>query len=285
MVYLPILGGLALASGTIMEKIVLRKRKIDISLYQVAAFLAVILVMLPFIYFLWQVDYSSALETKNIFVFSLVVVFSVLANLSYFYSMKWEKVNNIEPANVLHPLFVILLAIIFSFFIDGGLYERNLNVIIPSFIAAGALIFSHVRKHHLTFNRHFMAAILGSFLFASELVISRMILDYYSPFTFYFIRCVLVFFVSLLIFKPDFSRISKKVRYEILLIGIFYVLYRTIVYYGYLNLGVIFTTLLIMIAPIFIYLFAWKFLHEKLEWKNIAASIVIVLCIFYTILS
>ena len=77
--------------------------------------------------------------------------------------MKWEKVTNLEPAKILEPLFVIILAIFFSFIIDAGLYERNLKVIIPALIAGVALIFSHIQKHHLKFNRYFIAAILGSF--------------------------------------------------------------------------------------------------------------------------
>ncbi len=279
MIYIPIIGALALASGTILEKVVLRKRKVSIKLYQTAGFLAIVLAMLPFIYFFWKMT-PQAFELRNIFIFSLVILFSIMANLFAFYSLKWEKVTNIEPARILEPLFIILLAILFSFFFTT-LYTRNYNVIIPALIAGLALIFSHIKKNHLKFNKYFIAAIIGSFFFALELVITRLILDYYSPISFYFLRCSAVFLISLILFRPKFSNLNKKVRFEILAIGVVWFIYRIIVYYGYLNYGVIFTTLIIMLGPIFIYIFAYKFLKEKINWKNIVAALVIIGCVVY----
>jgi drug/metabolite transporter (DMT)-like permease len=283
MFYIPVLGALALAIGTIIQKKILSKKKIGIQLYQSAEFFAIVLAMLPFVYFFWQAS-PEALEFKNIFIFGLIIIFSIVANLFTFYSMKWEKVTNLEPAKILEPLFIILLAIFFSFFINSGLYERNLKVILPALIAGGALIFSHIKKHHLTFNRYFISAILGSFFFALELVISRLILDFYSPITFYFIRCFSIFIISLIIFKPNFKKLDKKSIAHFFIIGIIWAIYRIVIYWGYTELGVIFTTLVIMLGPIFIYVFAWKFLKEKINWKNIIASIIIIACVIYAIL-
>jgi len=283
MIQFPIIGALALAGGTILEKIVLIKRKIDIKLYQTSSFLAIALVMLPLLYFFWGVD-SNALETRNILIFGLVVVFSIAANLFTFYSMKWEKVTVLEPAKILEPLFVIILAIIFSFFFEG-LYDRNVQVVIPALIASVALIFSHIRKHHLDFNRYFIAAIFGSFFFALELVVSRLVLDFYSPISFYFLRCLFIFIISLAIFRPKFNKLDKIVKKEILVVAILWVVYRLMIYYGYISLGVIFTTLMIMLGPVFVYIFAWKFLKEKIDWRNIVAAVIIVGSALYAILS
>ena len=283
MIYIPILGALALAVGTIIQKKLLIKKKIGIKFYQTAEFAAIVIAMLPFIYFFWQMD-SQALELKNIFIFGLVIIFSIAANLFLFYSMKWEKVTRLEPAKILEPLFVIILAIFFSFFIDSKLYERNLKVIIPALIAGAALIFSHIKKHHLTFNKYFIAAILGSFFFALELVISRLILDFYSPITFYFIRCISILLISIILFRPKFKSLDKKSILLFLSVGFIWVAYRIIIYWGYINLGIMFTTLVIMLGPIFIYLLAWKFLKEKLNWKNIVASIIIIACVLYAVL-
>jgi drug/metabolite transporter (DMT)-like permease len=40
-----------------------------------------------------------------------------------------------------------------------------------------------------------------------------------------------------------------------------------------------------MLAPIVVYLFACKFLKEKLNWKNVLSSAIIVACIVYSLLS
>ena len=87
MIYFPILGAIALATGTMLEKAVLIRKKVNIELYQTASFLAIIIVMVPLLYFFWRLD-QQALEPASIFVFSLVVIFSTIANLLVFYSMK-----------------------------------------------------------------------------------------------------------------------------------------------------------------------------------------------------
>ena len=282
--YFPILGAVALATGLVIQRTILKKRKINIKLFQSAEFLAITLALLPFIYFFWKLD-TQAFEIKNILIFSSIILFSIAANLFTYYSMKWENLSNLEPAKILEPLFIVLLAIVFSYIFGEALFERNLKVIIPALIAGTALIFSHIKKHHLCFNKYFIAAILGSFFFALELVITRLILDFYSPTTFYFLRCSTIFLISFLAFKPNFSKINKKTKLHILGLGFIWAIYRVVVYYGFLKLGVIFTTLMLMLGPIFVYLFAWKFLKEKINWRNITASIIIVGCVLYAILS
>lgn len=279
--YLPILGALTLAAGTIFERLVLRNRKIDIKLYQVASFFAIILSLIPFLYFFWRLD-AAALQIKNIIIFFSVVFFAVIANLLVFYSMKWEKVSNLEPARVLEPLFVILLALVFSLFAKG-LYDQNSRVVIPAIVAALALIFSHAQKHHLRFNKYFIAAILGSFFFALELVISRLVLDFYSPISFYFLRSSAIFLISLALFKPNFKKLNTKIKWEIFITGVIWMIYRVIIYYGFVKIGVIFTTLLIMLGPIFIYIFAHFFLKEKIGWRNFVAAIIIVASVIYAL--
>ena len=56
MIYIPIIGALAQASSTIIEKIVLRIKKVNPRLYQTSAFFGVILVMLPLLYFFWKFE-------------------------------------------------------------------------------------------------------------------------------------------------------------------------------------------------------------------------------------
>lgn len=280
--YIPILGAIALASGTILEKIVLKQKQMNIKLYQTAMFLAAVLLMAPFIYFFWKMD-IQAFELKNILIFCAVIITSIIANLFIFYSLKWEKISKLEPARILEPLFVILLAILFSFFAEE-LYERNLKVIVPALIAAGAIVFSHVEKRHLKFNKYFLAAVIGSFFFAFELIISKLILDFYSPITFYFLRCSAIFLISLSIFRPKLQSLGKKSIRLIFITGATWTIYRIVVYWGYTTLGIISTTLMIMLGPIFIYIFARIFLKEKIRWRNIVASIIIIACVLYAVL-
>jgi len=283
MVYIPILGALALAAGTVLERSILKGRKISIKLYQTISFFVIILVMLPFLYFFWKIDYSNALQLKNILLFAGIIASAIAANILIFYSEKWEKVTNLEPARILEPLFTILLALLLSFF-TIGIYDRNFNVIIPAIIASLALVFPHIKKHHLNFNRYFLSAIFGSFFFALELVLSKPLLSFYSPISFYFIRCAAIFMISLVAFMPSLKPLKdKKTSLMILVTGAIWVVYRIAIYFAYMRYGVTFTTLILMTGPILIYILANRFLKEKLNWENILSSLIIIACVIYAI--
>jgi drug/metabolite transporter (DMT)-like permease len=279
MIYFPIIAAIALAGGTVLEREILKGKGITIKQYQILGFLVIAIILLPLLYFFWKMD-AEALQLKNILIFAGVVLASLLANWFSFYSMKGEKVSNLEPAKMLEPLFTILLAVIFSMFI-GGVYDSNTKVLIPALIAGLALILSHVKREHLSFNKYFLAAIIGSLFFGLEIVISMLILHLYSPITFYFLRCSAIFLLSLVIFHPRLSKIEGKLKLKIVLIGVIWVIYRVVAYYGYLKIGIISTTLILMLGTTLTYFFAKIFLKEKINIRNIIASLIILACILY----
>ena len=110
MIYLPILGAIALAGATIFQRAILKKKNISVKQYFIFEFLSIVLVMLPFIFFFWNVS-PEAYLLKNILILSAVVILSIIANVFVFYSMKGEKVSRLEPAKMLEPLFVVIFAI------------------------------------------------------------------------------------------------------------------------------------------------------------------------------
>lgn len=284
MILFPILGALALATGTIKERMILMKKSIKTKQYQALSFLAITIIMVPFLFFFWKLD-PKAFLLKNLLILLGVVILSLAANWFTFTSMKWQKLSKLEPAKMTEPLFLILLALLFSYLISPSIYERNLNVVIPAIIAGLALIFSHVEKHNLKFGKYFTFAIIGSFFFASELVLSKLILEFYSPMTFYFARSALVLLGTLIIFRPKmFENLDKKTKFHIAITATIWIIYRIIIYYGYTSIGIIETTLMVMLGPVFIYLFAWKFLKEKPTWKNLVAASVIIACVLYAVL-
>ena len=74
-------------------------------------------------------------------------------------------------------------------------------------------------------------------------------------------------------------------RWKIFGLAFIWVAFRILMYYGYLELGVIHTTLILMLGPVLIYVFAWKFLKEKLEWRNVVAGAIILGSVLYAILA
>jgi drug/metabolite transporter (DMT)-like permease len=284
MIYIPFLGALALGVGTILEKITLKDKKLDIKLYQTAGFLAIVLAIIPFLLFSWKIT-PEAYSLKNLLILLGLVLVSIIANMLVFYSIKGEKVTALQPTRALEPILTILLSLIFGLFISGIYEGTSGKIIIPALIASLAVVFPHIRKEHLHLNKYLLASIGGSFFFALELVMSKLILNYYSPITFYFFRCLLIFFISWMIFRPDFKKLDKKSTGLILITGLVWVVYRVAIYFGYIKYGIIFTTLITLMAPILVYLLAHVFLREKPNWKNILSSLIIVSCVLYSVLT
>lgn len=274
--------------GTVIEKKILKNKEIDSKSYTLFEFIAIVLAAIPIFLLLntffpnifsWTIN-SQALSMKNLFIMFGIILFGTLANFLVFYAMKWQKLTSIEPIRLTQPLFVILLAFI--------LYssERSLpiHIIIAAIIASLALVLSHIRKHHLQFNKYAMAALLGSLFFAVDLVLSKFLLPYYSPLSLYIVRSIAILIICFIFVKPNYKRIKKSTYGWIFITGIIWVLYRGILYYSYTLKGIIFTTLLFLLTPIFIYLFSYFYLGEKPTWRNIIAAIIIVLCIAYVMI-
>lgn len=196
MIELPIIGSLLEATGTILEKKVLRNNGLDPRHYTTYEFLAIFLVMLPFAFLFWKIN-PLASSIKNILLFAFVIIVATFANLLIFYSLKREKVSEFEPIWLMQSVFVIILAFIFY------KSERNITLFWLAIVANVALISAHVRKHHLVFDKYILAALFGSFLFAVELVASKSLLPYYNPFAFYFIRCFFILLICYICFRPN----------------------------------------------------------------------------------
>jgi len=282
-ILLPILGAFLEAAGAVLDKRIIHRLKVNYKAYTIYIFAAIILASLPLLFFFWNLK-PEALLIKNLSIFFLIVIFSVFANLLTFYSITREDLSEVEPVRLTLPLFTVLLAFIFSFFFEIYKDERNYAIIFLGLIASIALIFAHIRKNRLYFNKYLIAALVGSFLYAFELTLSKSILFFYNPLTFYFLRSLWIFLIVWMFFYNKLTPLKIKTKLLILIVGVIAVMYRVILYYGYQTLGVVFTTTLFILAPVLIYIFAAVFLKEKITKRQIASSIVIVICVIVAIL-
>ncbi|MBS3079751.1 DMT family transporter [Candidatus Pacearchaeota archaeon] len=277
MFYIPIIGAILEASGMTIEKIMLKTKSLNYKNYTVFGFLAIVLVMLPFVFFFWRID-PEAYSLKSLIILLIVIASAIAANLLTYYALKRESLSVIEPIRLMQPLLTIILAVILY-----SSERTNPLIILLAIIASITLICSHIKKSHLVYDKYILAALGGSLFFAIELVISKSILPYYNSFTFYFIRCLIIFLVTLVIFKPE-DKFNKKIKLTMLLTGTIWIIYRIILYYGYESYGIVFTTILFILTPIFVYIFAALFLKEKLTLRQIISSIVILACVVAAII-
>ncbi len=278
MLYIPILGALLEATGMLIEKKVIKKKNMNYKNYTVYGFLVICAVMIPFLFFFWSVK-QEALQLQNILIFIAIIITALIANLLIFYSLKRESLCEFEPIRLTQPLFTILLAFFLSFFIPIYSNEKNPIIMVLAIVASITLIAAHIKKNHLAFDKYIIAAIVGSFLFSVELVLSKMILPFYSSWSFYFIRCLFILIIAWIIFHPSFKKIDRQTHYLTWIVSLIWVVYRVILYWGYESLGIIFTTILLILTPIFIFIFARIFLKEKINKRQLISAVIIILCV------
>jgi len=284
MFYLPIIGAFLEATGMIIEKKTLKKKNINYKNYTIFSFLAIVIVMIPFLFFFWKLE-PRAFELKNLLIFFVIAITALIANLLIFYSLKRETLCEFEPIVLMQPLFTILLAFILSFFISVYSNENNPIILILALIASITLIAAHIKKDHLVYNKYIIATFLGSFLFACELVLSKMILEYYSSWTFYFLRCVVILIIAWIIFRPSFKKIDKGTQFMVWGVSIVWIILRVILYWGYENLGIIYTTIVLsVLSPVLIFIFARIFLKEKITKRQIISAAIILLCVIVAVI-
>lgn len=281
-------GAISEAAGTIIEKKILRNKKVNFVSYDVFSFVAILILMIPIFfvlgYFLPEVFAfrvsSEAFQLNHLLILAGIVFAGVLANYFIFFAMKWEKMTIIEPIRLMQPLFIIFLA----FFFYSSERHTQPGIIIASIIAALALIFSHIKKHHVQFNKYSLAALFGSLFFALDMALSKAIIAYYSPITLYAFRCFFIFILTFAIFRPKkvFS-MGKGVWRNGMIAATIWIFYRFLLYTSYVTEGVILTTLLFILAPILICIFSAIFFKEKMSIRNIIATIIIIACVAYAI--
>lgn len=283
MFYIPILGAFLDAAGTIFYKKLANRHRVTYKDFMVYSFLSIVLISLPLLYFFWRID-PLAGRNVNMAILFLVVVFSIFANYFSFYAFKHRDLSKIQSIRLTLPLFTILLAFLLSFFFDAYSNERNYYVLLFAFVASLTLFFSNIKKEHFYFDKYSWAMLLGSFLFAVELTLSKPLVLYYHPITFYFIRSLFIFVIAFALFRDDLSRIRPVGKGLFLLSALFWVGYRGILYYAYGIFGVVFTTTVFILSPVMIYFASWMFLKEKVTKRQIISSVVIVACVVGAVL-
>ncbi|MEK6914713.1 MAG: DMT family transporter [Nanoarchaeota archaeon] len=283
MVYIPILGAFFEAAGILANKKLAVRKGIGYGEYLVYGFLAIVIVMLPFVYFTWYVD-DLAERNMNVAIFVLIISFSFFANYLNFFALKHKDLSKLESVRLTLPLFTILLTFLFSFFFSIYRNERNYYILFFAFVAILALFFANIKKEHFYFDKYSVAALFSSIFFAIELTISKSLLNFYDPISFYFIRCFLIFILSLMVFRNKLNKINNGSIFLFLISGVFWVGYRILLYYGYNIFGIVFTTTIFILSPVLVYVFSAIFLKEKISRRQVFSSVIIVFCILGALL-
>jgi len=228
----------------------------------------------------WFVQIDVPLATNPHFLWLLLIMAFLSANynLLYYFGLRYEKLSEIEPFLLFDPIITILIASLF--YAD----ERFWQLYAAAFIAGGFLAWSHIKKRHIKFGKPLLAILGFSILAGLEAVVIKQLLVAYSPTALYLVRAIIVALFLWILQKGKIVPITIKQIPYFLLIASSAVLIQSLVYYAYHNIGISLTELMLLLSPVLVYGLSSIILKERLGWKNLVTSAVVIMVIIWVIL-
>jgi drug/metabolite transporter (DMT)-like permease len=232
-----------------------------------------------FVPFFGKTDLSAFLDFKNLLVFTTMMFLALGWNLLYYKSIKEEKVQEFELFLMLNPLLVSLLATaVFP-------AERNIHIFVASIVASLALIFAHFKRRHISFSKNHLRVLFCVVLMSLEVIFNKLVLGFTSPVFLYFIRCFILFFMFLAIYKPKFSQVKSRGWFLLFINGLFAVGQMIFKFYGFQKIGIMTTNLIMTFSPVLVYISSVLIFKERLQKRLILAGTIILICIVYAIMA
>jgi hypothetical protein len=270
----PLISTVAQASGVILDKIILTKRRVAFHVFVPLLFLFIFLVTAAFYPFLGIIS-PDFFELKNIALFMIMIIVAIIWNYFYYKGIESEKIQQFELILMFQPLLTIFLA---SVFLRG---ENNIHVEIAAFLAAIFLIFAQTKKHHLNLADGAVLMIFAVVFMSIELILIDLVLNFCSPIALYAIRTGIIFLVFYFIYRPKIFQVAKTNHLLILANAILGATQMVAKFYGFETYGVVYTSLILILAPLLIYLSSVYFFHEKLHLRTAICALAIFACIVY----
>lgn len=225
--------------------------------------------------------------------FAVIAIASVY-NMLYYQGIEKEHVEKFEPILTFAPLAAILA---------GALVypdERNPVALPVAILASLAVAFPYLRSHSggggsvhprsvgSGWDKYQWRLIGYVGLAAIEAVLLKDLLTVYNPASLYAVRTglILVMLFSFYTFIRPIPLVVISVRHikEVVLLSIAPTVYFISMLYAIQALGIVLSTLLFLIYPLFVYTGAKLFLKEKLHWKNLVSGAIVLACVVFAVL-
>ncbi len=270
-----IIASIGYAAGIVVDKITLSKYKVPVMRFIPLLFVWLAIITAIFLPKYGGFDYSHISDYKYILLFVLMIVLALTWNIYYYRGIQKEEIHEFELIMLLSPLVTVLLA---GIFLPA---ERSLTTFIAALVASVALIATRFRHHHVKIGKVAWMTIGAMILMSGESIVIRQLLDVFSPVTLYFTRTAVLALAFIIIYKPKMM-VMKKEAYALTIISaIFGVVQMVLKFYGFKELGVVETTLILVLGPFLVYFFSAFYFKEKLFKRDILAAIIVILCVLY----
>jgi len=273
------ISALTQAGGIILDKIILTRQRVEMRVFIPVLFIILFVfsaLLMPFLGWIhWEL-----FSPKFIGLFCLMIALAFFWNILYYRGAQAEKVHEFELIIMAQPLVTILMAsAVFA-------NERNWYVLIAAVVAAVALFFSKFTREHFSFSPTMWGLVWAVLLMSAELIVIRMLLFLLSPVALYALRTGILAVAFYFYYRPHLKVISRAHYAFIGTSAALGTIQMITKFYGFETLGIVYTSLILIMAPVLVYISSALLLHEKIKWRTIVSGLVILGCIiFATVMS
>lgn len=270
-----IIASIGYAGGVIADKIIISKYRVPLWRFAPLLFIWLCVITAIFVPIWGHINLDKLLTFRYVAIFFGMIVVAIIWNIFYYRGIQKEEVHEFELIMMLSPLITIAFAEIFL------PSERSWPVFIAALIASAALIATRFRHHHLKISATTWQTILAMVLMSGESILIKNMLGIMSPVMLYFLRTGVIAIVFLAAYRPKLFQMPKEAYGLIILSAVAGVIQMVLKFYGFQNLGVIETTLILILGPFLVYFFSTFYFKEKIFKRDIFAATVVVGCILY----
>ena len=271
---IPLAVAIISAITLLLEKYILSARKVNYKDFNVFIFVFLFIITLLLVpKFGWIKP--DAFSFFYIAIGILMVIVATVWNILLSQALQNEKMIEFELIQMSQPLLTIFLgSLIFT-------SERSIYIMPAALLAAIALIIAHIKRRHISFNacaRYLLWAVL---FMSIEMIFIKILLAVYSPVALYTIRTFFVWLAMWVVLRPTFQTINLNKGFVMIGTAALAVLQMVLYYYAVNAEGLIYTTMILILTPVLIYLYSIFVTKEKLSFKTGLSFVIIIFCILF----
>lgn len=262
----------------ILDRLILRSKKVSFRHY-LAISLTVIFLLCALAWpFAGRLD-TAFFTSQYLWLFAGVIFVAFFYNIFFFYAISKEELCDVEPFVLLdRPLTVIMAALFFP-------SERSFWPLVLTLVAASALVLSRIDFKNLKVKVKKTTWMLAAFviLISLESQMIKVLLTVASPVSLYCLRTGVLALLFWVILRPNMKKVTKTETRNISLNGAITFVEFTARFYAIAYLGIVKSTLVLLLSPVITLTFSRFFMKEHFTAKKVIADIIIIVCVAATL--
>ncbi|MFA4930341.1 MAG: DMT family transporter [Patescibacteria group bacterium] len=272
-------AAIAYIIATTINKHLLSKERMGVISFGIWLFIFLAAITGLTLPWLGEINWEQALSIHYTFAFAAMLLLACTWNYFYYSCLQKDTLAEFQLMTIVQPLLTIFLGMLV--FPD----ERNEKVFIVTIVAGFILIASHLDRWRLENVNVTVPLLISIFLAAVESLYHKELLVIYSPAALYFTRTLFIAIIFFLANPSHLKKVNQKNLWQTFIIAFFAVLAMVLSFYGYQQLGLAKTNIILLLYPIGTTIISVYILKERIKKRKLVAFALIVLCIIYAFMN